>query len=241
MGVRRLAGAAELLDGPLEPWILAGNLRDLARMNRFLGGSALSWRALEPILRRRALTGYGCRMLDVGTGAADIPRELLRRAGAADYRLSVVANDIRPEIVDYARRASRDISELDVVVGPPQGIEADDQSFDVVHSSLMLHHCEPATAVSLLREMRRVSAGAVIVNDLARGRIWWTAAWLLSRIATRNRYSRHDAPLSVRRAYSPDEISALGAAAGLREVRRYRHVLGYRYAIAFARSPAADE
>jgi hypothetical protein len=42
--------------------------------------------------------------------------------------------------------------------------------------------------------------------------------WLATRLFARHRYSRHDGPLSVRRAYSPDELRTLGAKAGLHDL-----------------------
>jgi hypothetical protein len=75
----------------------------------------------------------------------------------------------------------------------------------------------------------------VIVNDLERARRWYLGAWALARLATGNRYTRHDAPLSVRRAYTADEMSELGRAAGLVEQARLRDRLGHRYALVFAR------
>ncbi|MDQ2965611.1 MAG: hypothetical protein M3R57_07160, partial [Chloroflexota bacterium] len=76
----------------------------------------------------------------------------------------------------------------------------------------------------------------IVVNDLTRGRIQWLAAWLLARIATRNRYTRHDGPLSVRRAYTAVEMKALLAVAGLRPIATQRDVLRHRYAIAAVRA-----
>ena len=90
---------------------------------------------------------------------------------------------------------------LEIRLAPGDHLDADDASFDVVHSSMVLHHLEPAAAVGLLAEMRRVARRAVIVNDLDRGRHWWLLARLLVAVTTRNEYTRHDAPLSVRRAY----------------------------------------
>jgi tRNA-2-methylthio-N6-dimethylallyladenosine synthase len=74
----RLADAVELLDGPLDdPATLAGNLRDLRRINRWLGGIRLSADAIDALAAHRdSLT-----LLDVGTGGADIPMALLARAG----------------------------------------------------------------------------------------------------------------------------------------------------------------
>jgi hypothetical protein len=57
-------------------------------------------------------------------------------------------------------------------------------------------------------------------------------AWLLSRACTRNRYSRHDAPLSARRAYTRSEAVALLARAGLRPVYDVDILIGHRWAIA---------
>ena len=229
----RLSGAHELLDGPLDPAVLAGNLRDLARVNRLLGGSALSWKAIEPYVRDARAP---MRLLDVGTGAADIPRSLaerMRRARPAGRRLEIVATDVRPEIVDLAREAAEARPEITITVAAADAIAEPDRSFDIVHASLVLHHLEPTEAVNLLAEMQRVARTAVIINDLDRRRRWLTGTWLLTRLATRNRYTRHDAPLSVRRAYRPTEVVEMAARVGLSEVRRYWAWPRYRYALVF--------
>src|SRR5690242_5040269 len=73
----RLTGVPELLDGPLDDRAaLVGNLRDLALINRITGGAGLSVRAVDDL---RSL-GHVGRVLDVGTGAADIPVALVRAA-----------------------------------------------------------------------------------------------------------------------------------------------------------------
>lgn len=230
--MKRAAGSAELLDGPLDAAQLAGNLRDLEQINRLLGGSRASWRAVRWIVARSAHRGP-VRMLDVGTGAADIPLDLLRRARRLGMELSVTATDVRPEIIDFARARATDEPGVDVVLTgdvPPTAAR-----YDIAHASLVLHHLEPDDALRFLGDLGR-AAPYVIVNDLDRDRRWWLAAWLMTRVATRNRYTRNDAPLSVRRAYRPDEIGRMAARAGLAEVARFRALLGHRYAIVLGRS-----
>ena len=80
--------------------------------------------------------------------------------------------------------------------------------------------------------MRRVSSQGVVVNDLDRGWLGWLGAWLLGHFLTRNPYTRHDAPMSVRRAYHPTELIALLHDAGLVPVRTFRGSFRQRYAIA---------
>ena len=222
--------AAELIDGPLDAATLAGNLRDLARANRWLGGADLSWRALRPLLSADGPTS----VLDIGTGSADIPRALIRRANSHGLWLDVRATDVRKEIVHIAQVESAGIEGLQVALAGTDRIEHPDRSWDVVHASLLLHHLDEAGARDLLAEMGRVARRAVIVNDLERGRAWWLGAWLLTRVATGNRYTRNDAPLSVRRAYTARELRALGDAAGLRFVVGHASRPPYRYALIFS-------
>src|SRR3954453_19530830 len=206
--------------------MLEGNLRDLARVNRWLGGSKLSKAAVAPLLAGLAAPS----LLDIGTGAADIPAALARSVSKRQAHLSITATDVRPEIV---AAATARVAGSNVAVRLGRLEDERDDAFDVVHASLVLHHLERAAAVSLLRDMRRVARVAVVFNDLQRGRRWLLGAWLLTRLTTRNEYTRHDAPLSVRRAYTADDVVDLARQAGLRSVARYWSRPAYRYALVF--------
>ena len=214
--MKRQSDAEELLDGPLDdPAALRGNLRDLERVNRWLGGAGLSARAIDALAGdRETLT-----VLDVGTGAADIPVALLARAARNGRRLQVTGVDNRPEVLAaaVARQPRLGMTPgLALHVGDGRALPFPDGSFDIVHASMLLHHLDPIAAVAVLGEMSRVARRGIVVNDLLRGRLAWLGAWLLSHVATRNRYTRYDAPLSVRRAYTVAELTSLIAAAGLR-------------------------
>ena len=230
--MERLTHAQELLDGPLDdPATLDGNLRDLRRVNRWLGGVSLSAEALDALAAHRA----DLTLLDVGTGGADIPMALARLARGRGRRLHAVGIDHRPEVLAAAARArppGSDGEAIELHVGDGRRLAYADRSFDVAHASLVLHHLDPPVAVEMLREMGRVARLGVIVNDLDRTRVGWVGAWLLGHLLTTNRYTRIDAPLSVRRAYRPREASAMLFAAGLRPVRVVRGAFGQRYAIA---------
>ncbi len=232
----RLAGVAELLDGPLDdPSTLAGNLRDLRRVNRSLGGVALTSRALDALVGRVADAGATIHVLDVGTGGVDIPLALIEAWRRRGRRLEVTAIDERPEVLAAARTSDPRVDatpRLTLAVADGRSLPYPDAAFDVAHASLVLHHLEPVDAVALLREMDRVSSRGIVVNDLARGRLSWAGAWLLSHLATTNRYTRHDAPLSVRRAYTLAEGHALIAAAGLRSAAEFVGPFRHRWTIA---------
>lgn len=232
----RLAGAEELLDGPLDDRAeLIGNLRDLARVNRRLGGISLSARAIDALAPGTA----GISILDVGTGAADIPLALIERGRASGRLVRVTGVDDRPEVLEAATLADPRVTatgELALHVADGRSLPYPDGAFDVVHTSLLVHHFEPDVARRVLAEMARVARLGVVVNDLVRGRRTLLGAWVLSRLATRNPLTRNDAPLSVRRAYSVAELTALMAAAGLQVERRFDGPFGHRVALTARRN-----
>jgi len=234
--VDRLTGAEELLDGPLDDRpALVGNLRDLARVNRRLGGIDLSARAIEALAPGHS----SIEVLDVGTGGADIPLALIDRGRDRGRLVRVTGIDNRPEVLEAAALADRRVTstgELVLHVADGQALPFPDGAFEVAHSSLVMHHLEPDAARALLAEMARVARRGVVVNDLVRGRAAWAGAWALSHLATRNRFTRRDAPLSVRRAYSVAELTALLATAGIRVERRFDGPFGHRVALAGRRS-----
>ena len=236
--MRRLTDRDELLDGPLDDTaVVRGNLHDLARVNRRLGGTRLSIAAIG------ALAGGARRLdiLDVGTGGADIPLALLDHAGQVGSEWRVIGVDSRPEILAAAVAVEPRLTAtagLILNVGDGTRLDQPDASVDVTHASLVVHHLAPDDVDALLREMVRVARLGIVVNDLVRGRPAWLGAWALTRIGTRNRFTRNDAPLSVARAYTRDELRAMAARAGLREVAAFGGFLGHRWALAARRRPA---
>lgn len=224
----------ELLDGPIDdPVELAGNLDDLARVNRWLSGVALTTRGIERLILGGAVKRR-LSILDVGTGAADIPEALRGWARRRNRMVDLLAIDVNETILQQARtRAPLGVS---FVAADGRCLPLPDGAVDVATASLVLHHLRPADAVSLLRELARVARLGVVVNDLVRSRHGYLGALLLANLTTRNRLTRHDAPLSVRRAYSLPELLDLARRAGLSPIL-LREPLGYRVALVARTAP----
>jgi SAM-dependent methyltransferase len=202
----------ELLDGErLDPAELRTNLREMAMLNRLPGGMGDSVRAVARLLDGQA----DATVLDIGTGAGDFARRLLRARGA-----QVIAADVRPEILAIVRRNLADTNGVTLLQADVLALPLADGEVDVAHASMLLHHLDPADVVQALREMRRVARRGVVVNDLRRGPLAFamTAAAVLG--LSRGAYTRHDGVLSARRAYTLAELDALAATAGLRPAWR---------------------
>ena len=212
IGMRRLLAldartdAAELLDsGSLSHSEVEANLADLARLNRLPGGSDASLRAIDALIGH----GNGARILDVGTGAGDMPIAFARRG----WR--VTALDVNPQVLAVAGPRLASVPGIELVEADALDLPLDDDSVDVAHASLLLHHLDPESAVAALREMRRVARRGVVINDLRRGLLPLAATWATVLVFARSPVTRNDGPVSARRAYTLAELDALLAAAGL--------------------------
>lgn len=228
------ADAAEWMDEPeVDPAQLVRSLADLRRVNRWLGGTRLVVHYLKRMLGRLPPGTY--RVLDVATGSADVPLALVRWARRRGRSLRIVATDLHAGTLTSARQRTAGEPAVSVVPADALALPFADGAFHFALCSTALHHFPPAQAVQVLRELGRVAEYGVIVNDLRRSRAGLLGARLLAATFWRwNPITRHDGPLSVRRAYTAAELRDLARQAGLHDAR-VRHHPVFRVALVVVR------
>lgn len=181
------------------PDVTRASLRDLARVNRYLGGYYVLGRLMASVARR----GDGFSVLDVGAASGDMGAAIRRRYPNAqvtslDYKADHLVQAADPRVVADAFR-------LPLRPG----------SFDFVFSSLFLHHFTDEEVVELFRSFRRVARRAVLAIDLERGplayhflpRSRWLFGW--------HDITINDGQISVAAAMKKHELRALAVRAGM--------------------------
>jgi len=192
---------------------LEGALGDIRSVNRYLRGSSILVEAVLPLLLAQR-PGETLSVLDVGTGGADLPRALVAAARRRGRAIRVVAVDRDRVTLDYARRESAGFTEIETREADAFDLPFPPTSFDVVTASMFLHHFTHDDAVHILTGFRSIAKRVVLINDLRRHVVPWAFIGLAARATRRHPMFVHDAPLSVLRGFTDEELRAVARDAG---------------------------
>lgn len=194
-------------------------LRGLRRINRCTGNARAAWQPVRQLAK--ASSAQNLTLLDVATGAGDVPLRLLRYAAASGIQLKVDACDLSRTALDFVSDALTDpqqvnLFELNIVS------ESIPQEYDIVMCTTFLHHLSESDATLALQKMRDAARKRVVIVDLERGALNWMLVWLGCHLLTRSPVVRFDGPQSVRAAFTIDEIRKLAADIGFKRLRVQR-------------------
>jgi ubiquinone/menaquinone biosynthesis C-methylase UbiE len=192
----------ELLDSDAgTPREVEGSLKDLRMFNSWFGGVHTMASLLRRVAQQRGLKNISWVDVAGGEGyVATRTQKSLARSGISS----------RPVILD--RAATHLSRNHPAVCGDALALPFRDNSFDAVGCSLFLHHLEPAEIVRFAREGLRVARHAFLIHDLQRHPLHLALGYLGMPLY-RSRITRHDAPASVRRAYTVEEVRKMLAPA----------------------------
>lgn len=203
---------SELIDDPsVSDEELARALEELESINRWLGGYAPTVDGVAALLSpgTRAFT-----LLDVGCGGGDGARRIAQWARGRGLRARIHAIDLSAAAIRHASSRSAGFDEIRYEVADLMAMGGEER-FDVVHAALVLHHFPGDEAAEALRRMSSLSRLGVVINDGHRHPIAYGAIAVLTRLFSRSRLIRNDAPLSVLRSFSRAEWRVLAESASL--------------------------
>jgi SAM-dependent methyltransferase len=190
------AGGAELREA----------YRHLRRLNRLF---CTARPVLFGVRRIWADAGRPARLtvLDVGAGAGDVNRLLLRWADRHGVRLTVILADRMEEACLEAKRLFRGEPRVRVVHGDL--FDLPEACADIVTATHFAHHFAADELPRVIRRMLRASRLGAVLCDIHRHWVPWMSVWLAARLISRNRYIRHDGPLSVAKGFRGEDWRGL--------------------------------
>ena len=176
---------------------VSASLADLGRINRWFGGVRVLCRLVEQVAERTGRRELS--LLDVAGARGELPARAAGQLREKNIRLETTVLDRATSHLEPGNHS---------VVGNALALPFRDASFDLVSSSLFVHHLEPGEVRQFVDEALRVSRLAVLINDIRRHPVHLALVYAGMPLY-RSRITRCDAPVSIRRAYTPAEMRGL--------------------------------
>ncbi|GGG13521.1 methyltransferase domain-containing protein [Paenibacillus abyssi] len=198
-GLEQRAKQPELMDdfsqgGPE----LSEAFAHLRRLNRIFGAAAPTLYGVQRLWGEAEKPRH-LSVMDIGAGSGEVNRELLRWADRQDIDLTITLVDRTEEACEEARRIFHherrvQVMRCDLFMLP-------EACADIITGTQFIHHFASHELCGVVANMLRRSRLGVVINDIHRHWIAWSAVWLAVRMISTNRYIRHDGPLSVAKGF----------------------------------------
>jgi len=199
----------ELLDDPgADPEAVRLSLTNIARANRWFGAWPTVRTGLARLLRGHHAASLS--LLDVGTGAGDLPADAERWARGQGIRLRLLGIDQHPAAARLARRRG-----MPAIIGCGAHLPFPDRSVDLVTLSQVAHHLSRESLGIMVRELSRVARLGVVLADLRPSRIAQAAYRLTGPLLGFDHYTVVDGITSLARGYTPSRLTSELRAAGI--------------------------
>ncbi|MWV42398.1 methyltransferase domain-containing protein [Paenibacillus sp. HJL G12] len=188
---------------------LSEALRHLRRLNRIFGAAGPLLYGIKELWIR---TGQPPKLhlMDIGAGSGEINRHILRWADRVGIEARITLVDMTEEACNEARRIFKDDPRVEAIRQNVFDIE--EHAADMLISSQFLHHFSDSELPEVTGHMLRSSRYGIVISDIHRHWISWSAVWLTAHLISTNRYIRHDGPLSVAKGFQSSDWKRLSQA-----------------------------
>lgn len=180
-------------------------LRELEVINTWLGGNQVTINGIaklfENIDQSKEVT-----LVDVGCGGGDLLRLIDRWVKKKNKKMKLIGIDANPNIIAFARNNLKDLphiefKDIDIFSPEFQSIKC-----DIMVGTLFFHHFSQQQLSSFIKESKKQIRVGVVINDIHRHTFAYHSIKILTRLFSKSAMVKFDAPLSVLRAFTKNEL-----------------------------------
>ena len=208
-------------------------LRELDAINYVLGGNYVTLNGLTQLLDRLNAEKQ-LHIADLGCGSGDMLTLIRRLLVKRDRDAALTGIDANPNVIRYAQMHTPAACRIDYEVLNIFSQEFKDRKFDIVIGTLFFHHFTTLDLIGFFNQLKDQVSVGLIINDIHRHWFaYYTIKWL-TRFFSRTAMVKHDAPVSVLRAFKKHELVDILHHAGLINYRiKWRWAFRWQVVVAF--------
>ena len=193
--------------------VIDQTLKELNTINRKLGGNSISVSGFRKLVK--SLSSF--TLADLGCGGGDIIKDMALWSRRGDKEGMFIGVDANPHVIDYAIRNTADFPEISFQPINIFSPEFKQQTFDIIHCCLFLHHFSKEELIQLFRHFKKSARIGIIINDLHRHPIAYWSISALTRLFSKSSMVKNDASVSVARGFKREELVDILKKAGIND------------------------
>ena len=201
-------------------------LKDINRVNRILGGNAITVNAVIRLIQEHSKESY--RILDMGCAEGNMLRELAMAARKKDIKLDLIGIDLNSDALTMARKASIDFPEI--VYHKKDILSADLSEFgcDIVMTTLTIHHFQNSEILNFVKQFTKLASIGVVINDLHRSALAYYLFKGFSLIFIKTKVAKIDGLASIRKGFLKSDLMDLS-----RSLTNLDHEIAWKWAFRY--------
>ena len=189
-------------------------LRELEVINRLLGGDYVTIDGVKRLIKKND-TSTPVLIGDCGCGGGDLAMKIVQWGRKNGITMKVEGIDANPHIIAFAKENSKNFPEISFSAEDVFSQSFRNKKYDILTATLFTHHFSDEQLVDMFRSMKSQSKIGFVVNDIHRHPFAFYSIKWLTQLLSKSAMVQFDAPLSVRRAFTRDDIKSILMRAGI--------------------------
>jgi ubiquinone/menaquinone biosynthesis C-methylase UbiE len=189
-------------------------LGELEIINRWLGGNRVTINGISKLLEGK--TGHNLlKVVDLGCGRGDMLLLIDSWSKKYDVKLQLTGIDANQYVINAARKRLSAFPHIQLQAVNVLSPDFQKEKFDIVIGTLFYHHFTDEQLIAFFSRLKKQAAIGFLINDIHRHSLAYYSIKLLTSLFSRSSMVKYDAPLSVLRAFSREELSNILRSAGI--------------------------
>ncbi len=188
-------------------------LRELDFINHWLGGNAVTLHGLNELLSKSQAQNIS--IADLGCGSGEMLRLIASQELQSERQVNLLGIDANPNITSFAEAHSKQYTNIHFEALNIFSKDFQQKKFDIVLATLFFHHFSNEQLIQFFKQLKDQVTIGIIINDIHRHPLAYHSIRILTKFFSKSSMVRFDAPLSVLRAFTKNELVTILDKAGI--------------------------
>jgi len=189
-------------------------LRELEVINTWLGGNQVTINGIEKLFDQ-IHTSEEIIIIDVGCGGGDMLRLIDRWARKNNKKVKLIGIDANPNIIGFAKNNLNELPQIEFKAIDIFSSEFQSLQCDILIGTLFFHHFSQQQLSSFFKALKKQVRVGIVINDIHRHTLAYHSIKMLTSLFSKSAMVKFDAPLSVLRAFTRNELKEILTNAGI--------------------------